>query len=57
MVKFDEQTFKIYDTFSTLVKPKKSIPEVISNITGIYDTDVSDALCFEELKEDIKDFI
>jgi DNA polymerase III alpha subunit (gram-positive type) len=40
MVKFDEKTFEIIDTFTSLVNPEVSIPELISNITNIYDSDV-----------------
>ena len=40
LVKFDEKTFEIHDTFSTLVDPEMAIPELISNITNIFDEDV-----------------
>jgi DNA polymerase-3 subunit alpha (Gram-positive type) len=40
MIKFDEKTFKVIDKFSSLVNPGVSIPELISNITNIYDADV-----------------
>jgi DNA polymerase III epsilon subunit-like protein len=40
MVKFDKKTYKTIDTFHSLVNPKIPIPELISNITNIYDNDV-----------------
>jgi DNA polymerase III epsilon subunit-like protein len=33
MVKFDENSFEIVDTFSSLVNPEIDIPDVISNLT------------------------
>jgi DNA polymerase-3 subunit alpha (Gram-positive type) len=43
LVKFDEKTFEIVDTFSTFVNPEVPIPELISNITNIHDSDVETA--------------
>jgi DNA polymerase-3 subunit alpha (Gram-positive type) len=43
LVKFDEKTFEIVDTFSTFVNPEIPIPELISNITHIFDADVENA--------------
>jgi DNA polymerase III alpha subunit (gram-positive type) len=40
MIKFDEKTYKVIDTFNSLVNPQTPIPELISNITNIYDNDV-----------------
>jgi DNA polymerase III alpha subunit (gram-positive type) len=40
MVKFDEKTFKIIETFNCFVDPEIEIPEIISNITNIFDNDV-----------------
>ncbi|MDA3781489.1 MAG: 3'-5' exonuclease [Bacteroidales bacterium] len=57
MVKFDERTYKVIDTFTSLVNPQISIPDLISNITNIYDADVADAPTFDELKSEIYDFI
>ena len=37
LVKFDEKTFEIIDTFSTLINPWMEIPEIISNITNIFE--------------------
>jgi DNA polymerase-3 subunit alpha (Gram-positive type) len=40
MIKFDEQTFKIIETYTCFIDPEIPIPEVISNITSIFDDDV-----------------
>ncbi|MDR2411449.1 MAG: 3'-5' exonuclease [Candidatus Peribacteria bacterium] len=40
MIKFDKQTFKIIETYSCFIDPEIPIPEVISNITSIFDDDV-----------------
>ncbi|GAB3066201.1 ATP-dependent DNA helicase DinG [Virgibacillus ainsalahensis] len=39
--------------FSTLLKPDKSIPPFISNLTGIFDEDVADAPSFKKKANDI----
>lgn len=58
LVKFDEKTFEIIDTFSTLINPWIIIPEVISNITNIFDYDLINAPIFEnEIIEKISNFI
>ena len=57
MIKFDEKTFKIIDTFNSLVDPEIPIPELISNITNINDADVRWAPFFDDLKHEILSFI
>lgn len=58
LVKFDENTFEIIETFSTLINPLIPIPEVISNITNIFDYDViSSPILDDELKQKIENFI
>lgn len=58
LVKFDENTFEIIETFSTLINPWIYIPEVISNITNIFDEDVKNApFLDDELKQKIENFI
>ncbi len=57
MVKFDEKTFEILDTYSTFVNPWVPIPELISNITNIFDSDVENAPKFSKLKSEITEFI
>lgn len=57
LLKFDEKTFKIIERFSSLVNPEILIPDIISNITNIFQEDVNDAPKFEDIKKEIKDFI
>jgi len=40
MIKFDENTFEVIDSYSSFVDPERDIPEIISNITNIFDQDV-----------------
>jgi DNA polymerase-3 subunit alpha (Gram-positive type) len=40
MIKFDEKTFKVIETYTCFIDPEIPIPEVISNITSIFDDDV-----------------
>ena len=40
LVKFDPFTFEIVDEYSTLVNPGIEIPDLISNITNIFNEDV-----------------
>jgi len=57
MIKFDEKTFEIIETYSCFVDPWVEIPEIISNITNIFDDDVAWAPKIEELREEILNFI
>ena len=57
LIKFDEKTFEIIDTYSTLVNPEMDIPKMISNITNIYDEDVLDSPKIEEILDNIISFI
>ncbi len=57
MIKFDEETFEIFDTFSSFVDPEIQIPSIISSITNIFDENVFWAPKIEELKQEIIDFI
>ncbi|MDD5770345.1 MAG: helicase C-terminal domain-containing protein [Candidatus Gracilibacteria bacterium] len=58
LIKFDENTFEIIETFETLINPLIPIPEVISNITNIFDTDIIQApVLNSELKQKIENFI
>lgn len=58
LVKFDENTFEIIETFSTLINPLIPIPEVISNITNIFDSDIiSSPILDDNLKQKIENFI
>ncbi len=57
LIKIDENTFEILETYSTLINPEIEIPEIISNITNIFDKDVKNAPKIEEVKVEIRDFI
>ncbi len=57
LVKIDEKTFKVIDSYQSLVRPEAPIPEMVSNITHIFDEDVKDAPSFSEIQKDIIDFI
>lgn len=58
LIKIDPKTFEIIDTFDTLVNPEILIPELISNITNIFDKDVEESPVIDiELISKIKDFI
>ncbi|MDD2908043.1 MAG: helicase C-terminal domain-containing protein [Candidatus Gracilibacteria bacterium] len=57
MIKFDEYTFEIIDTYSSFVDPLMPIPEIISNITNIFDDDLIGAPKIEDLRVEILDFI
>ncbi|HAR63948.1 MAG TPA: hypothetical protein DF296_01680 [Candidatus Margulisbacteria bacterium] len=47
----------LHEEFNTFLKPKKSIPPIISSLTGITDDDVKDAPSFLEVADIIRDFI
>ncbi|MDR3150666.1 MAG: 3'-5' exonuclease [Candidatus Peribacteria bacterium] len=40
MLKFDENTFEIIESYNSFVDPEIPIPEIISNITGIFENDI-----------------
>ena len=48
---------ELSDEFTTLVKPKRSIPKKITNITGINDSLVSDAPIIDEVLDNFISFI
>lgn len=56
-VKIDRKTFQVIDRFSCFVNPKRPIPELISGITNIFDSDVEDAVEFSDISDKIEDFI
>lgn len=57
MIKFDENTFEEVDSFNCLVDPEVKIPEIISNITNIFEEDIFWAPKIEEIRQEIIDFI
>lgn len=48
---------KIADTFTTFVNPEVHIPSFITHITGITNTDVTDAPVFAKVKNKVKKFL
>lgn len=56
-IKFDENTFEILDEYTTLVNPRIHIPDLISNITNIFDEDVKNSPYIEDIIDKIKYFI
>jgi ATP-dependent DNA helicase DinG len=56
-VKIDRETFQEVDRFSSFVNPGRDIPGLITQITNIFDQDVSSAPKFWDLQDDIQDFI
>lgn len=57
LVKFDEKTWEVLDTFSSFVNPLFPIPDISKSITWITDEDVEKAPCIEDLIDKIEDFI
>jgi len=57
MIKFDSKTFKIIDKFSSFINPETEIPEFISNLTNITDTDLKNAPLLFDILEEIKKFV
>lgn len=57
MIKFSEETFEEIDSFNCLVDPEIEIPELISNITNIFNEDIVWAPKIDEIKQKIIDFI
>ncbi len=57
MVQFDEKTGKTIKEFSQLVNPEVEIPEMITGLTGITQTDVADKPRWSELLTEVAAFI
>ena len=51
------QDDNVVDEFSVFVNPGISIPDNISKLTGIVDSDVVDAASLDEVKPDLVDFV
>lgn len=54
-IQFDEK--EVYDHFHTLLNPGIEIPETITHITGIRQSDVLDAPTFSQIQENLEKFI
>ncbi|HKI78967.1 MAG TPA: exonuclease domain-containing protein [Ignavibacteriaceae bacterium] len=48
---------KVVETYHSMINPGRSIPYFITNLTGISDDDVYDAPFFEDIAEEIIEFI
>lgn len=57
IVKFDEETYEIIETYTSFINPLIPIPDINSNITGITDSDVVGAPTFAEEKKKIESII
>lgn len=57
LLKFDEQTGEVKETYSTLIKPKKSVPSLIQAITSIEESSLMSAPEFSEIVWEIQNFI
>ncbi len=57
LVKFDETSWEIIDTFTSLLNPKNQIPEIIEAITSIDNSLVDGAPTFDHIADEIEDFI
>lgn len=55
IVKFDGE--KVIDTYQTFINPEIKIPEFITALTSITDSDVQDAPRIDEVIDDIREFI
>ncbi len=51
------KNLKVIENYSSLIHPKMNIPYYISNLTGITDDDLNGAPFFEDIAEEILDFI
>lgn len=57
LIKIERETFREVDRLSGFVNPGRDIPWLISQITNIFEDDVSNAPKFSEVSDDIQDFI
>lgn len=58
LIKFNPTTFEVVDTFTTFINPWIPIPEIISNITNIFDSDVREAPFLDrDMCQKVADFI
>lgn len=56
-IKIDRQSFRECDRLTGFVNPQKPIPELISQITNIFDSDVENSPKFSNVLDEIQDFI
>lgn len=55
-LKVDWDTLEVQSAFSTLIRPKHHVPEIITKITSITEHDVKDAPEFIEVLPELSDF-
>ena len=48
---------ELAETFERLIKPATAIPEYITKLTGIADSDVADAPAFRDVLPDFREFL
>jgi DNA polymerase III epsilon subunit family exonuclease len=51
------EKLKIVDSYQSLINPNQYIPPFITSLTGIDNNDILDAPSFDEISDDIKNFI
>ncbi len=56
-IKINRETFREESRFTTYINPEREIPGLISQITNIFHKDVEDAPIFEQVLDEIQDFI
>jgi len=56
-VKIDRSSCEEIDRYHSFVKPDKDIPELISQITNIFASDVENAPRFSDIQDEVEDFI
>lgn len=57
LIKINREDFSEVDRFHCFVNPGREIPPLISQITNIFDEDVQDAKRFDQIADDVQDFI
>lgn len=58
IIKFDEKTWEIIDSFSSLINPQIEIPDFITNLTNISNENIKNSpILDKELKDKISVFI
>jgi len=57
LIKIERESFQEVDRFHCFVNPWRAIPQLISQITNIFDTDVQDAKRFDQIADNVQDFI
>ncbi len=56
-IKIDPQSWKEIGRLHSYINPEREVPSLISQITGIFDSDLAWAPRFTDMRDDIQDFI